>query len=145
MEELTIRENLEYPARLAARLDERRPLIDRLVESLGLSALQNRYPRETSVGEQQRAALARALVLAPQLLVADEPSGHQDFGWRNRVFEALRRATQDFGWRNRVFEALRRATQDGTACVAATHDGGVAGYLDRVLAMSDGRLEEETA
>jgi putative ABC transport system ATP-binding protein len=128
MEELTIRENLEYPARLAARLDERRPLIDRLVESLGLSALQNRYPKETSVGEQQRAALARALVLAPQLLVADEPSGHQDFGWRNRVFEAL-----------------RRATEDGTACVAATHDEGVAGYLDRVLGMTDGRLEEKTA
>jgi putative ABC transport system ATP-binding protein len=127
MEELTIRENLEYPARLAARLDERRPLIDRLLETLGLSALQNRYPKETSVGEQQRAALARALVLAPQLLVADEPSGHQDFGWRNRVFEAL-----------------RRATDDGTACVAATHDEGVAGYLDRVLSMSDGRLEEKT-
>jgi putative ABC transport system ATP-binding protein len=128
MDELTIRENLEYPARLAARLDERRPLIDRLIESLGLSALQNRYPKETSVGEQQRGALARALVLAPQLLVADEPSGHQDFAWRNRVFEAL-----------------RRATENGTACVAATHDEGIAGYLDRVLGMSDGRLEEKTA
>jgi ABC-type lipoprotein export system ATPase subunit len=98
------------------------------VDSLGLSALQDRYPRETSVGEQQRAALARALVLAPQLLVADEPSGHRDSGWRNRVFEAL-----------------RHATEDGTACLAATHDEGVSGYLDRVLAMSDGRLEEETA
>jgi putative ABC transport system ATP-binding protein len=128
MEELTIRENLEYPARLTGRLNETRPLIDRLVDSLGLSALQDRYPKETSVGEQQRAALARALVLAPQLLVADEPSGHQDSGWRNRVFEAL-----------------RRATEDGTACVAATHDEGIAGYLDRVLAMSDGRLEEKTA
>lgn len=128
MEELTIRENLEYPARLAGHLDQTRPLIDRLVDSLGLSGLQDRYPEETSVGEQQRAALARALVLAPQLVVADEPSGHQDSGWRNRVFEAL-----------------RRATEDGTACVAATHDEGVAGYLDRVLAMSDGRLEDKTA
>jgi putative ABC transport system ATP-binding protein len=75
MEGLTVRENLEYPARLAGRLGETRPLIDRLVDSLGLSALQDRYPKETSVGEQQRAALARALVPAPQLLVADEPSG----------------------------------------------------------------------
>jgi putative ABC transport system ATP-binding protein len=80
------------------------------------------------VREQQRAALARALVLAPQLLVADEPSGHQDAGWSNRVFEAL-----------------RRATEDGTACIAATHDEGVARYLDRVLGMSDGRLKEKTA
>jgi len=66
-------------------------------------------------------------VLAPQLLVADEPSGYQDSGWKNRVSEAL-----------------RRATGDGTACVAATHDEGVAEYLDRMLGMSDGRLEERT-
>jgi ABC-type lipoprotein export system ATPase subunit len=44
-----------------------------------------------------------------------------------------------------VFEALRRATEDGTACVAATHDEDIAGYLDRLLGMSDGRLEEKTA
>jgi ABC-type lipoprotein export system ATPase subunit len=61
MEELTIRENLEYPARLAARLDERRPLIDRLLETLGLSALQNRYPKETSVGEPSSCSAARTI------------------------------------------------------------------------------------
>jgi putative ABC transport system ATP-binding protein len=125
MEELTIRENLEYPARLSGRLDPTREVLDRLVESLGLGAVQHRYPNEASVGEQQRAALARALVLTPSLLIADEPTGHQDRGWTNKVFETI-----------------RRATADGTACLAATHDEGVAPYLDRVLAMSDGRLEE---
>lgn len=128
MDELSIRENLEYPARLTGLLDELHPQIDRLIDSLGLTSLQSRYPRETSVGEQQRAALARALVLTPHVLVADEPSGHQDLGWTTRVFQAL-----------------RRGTDDGTACIAATHDQSVARLLDRVLAITDGRLAQEVA
>ncbi|MGH2635044.1 MAG: ABC transporter ATP-binding protein [Actinomycetota bacterium] len=128
MEELTIRENVEYPALLDGRLEESRPLVDRLVEAMGLDELQHRYPNEASVGEQQRAALARALVLTPHLILADEPTGHQDRGWTGRMFDAL-----------------RQATREGTACLTATHDEDVAGYLDRVLAMSDGRLEQRTA
>jgi putative ABC transport system ATP-binding protein len=128
IDELTIRENIEYPARLSGRLEEVRWLVDGLIDSLGLEGLQTRYPNETSVGEQQRAALARALVLSPRLLLADEPSGHQDRGWADGVFEAL-----------------RRASEEGTTCLTATHNEDVVRYLDRILSMSDGRIVERSA
>ena len=123
IEELSVRENIEYPARLTGRLEALGPEVDRLVSSLGLEELVERYPLETSVGEQQRTALARALVLTPRLLLADEPTGHQD----------SRSA-------HKVFQALRRAAERGTCCLVATHNEEVIGYLDEVLTMSDGIL-----
>jgi ABC-type lipoprotein export system ATPase subunit len=128
IEELTIRENIEYPVRLAGTLDENERPVDELVDGLGLRALQHRYPKETSVGEQQRTALARALVVSPRLLLADEPSAHQDRGWTHEVFGCL-----------------RRAVAQGTACLTATHSEEVVRYLDRVLEMLDGTLLEKSA
>jgi putative ABC transport system ATP-binding protein len=125
MEELSAKENVEYPARSAGVLHERRELIDDLLDALGLSALAARYPRETSLGEQQRTALARALVLGPRLLIADEPTGHQDAGWATRIM-----------W------ILREAAGAGSCCVIATHDRALTGHLDRSCAMSDGRISD---
>ncbi len=124
MEELSVLENVEYPVRIAGRLEERRDLVDDLIERLGLSSLRARYPRETSLGEQQRAALARAIVLQPQLLLADEPTGHQDAEWAARVVQVL-----------------GDAANAGCCCVIATHDAALAPYLDRVISMSDGAIQ----
>ncbi len=123
MDELSVRENVEYPARMAGELDERRDLIDDLIEALGLGELGSRYPGETSLGEQQRVALARAVVLRPRLLIADEPTGHQDAGWASRIM-----------W------TLRSAAGAGSCCVIATHDRELIDQLDRGYSMSDGRL-----
>ncbi len=123
MEELSAQENVEYPARMAGVLDERRSLIDDLMVALGLTALATRYPKETSLGEQQRIALARALVLRPRLLIADEPTGHQDAGWAARIM-----------W------ILREAAGAGSCCVIATHDRELIDQLDRGFSMTDGRL-----
>ena len=94
--ELSVRENVELPARLdrppqpscAGRIDE-------LLDELGLDELAGRRPAETSIGQQQRTALARALVLQPTVLIADEPSSHQDAGWHDAVWELLARAAAD--------------------------------------------------
>jgi putative ABC transport system ATP-binding protein len=123
IEELTARENIEYPARLAGSLEATADAVDELIDVLGLFALQRRYPRETSVGEQQRVALARALVLTPRVILADEPTGHQD-GAHARD----------------MLEAIRRAVARGSSCVAATHSQELLRYLDRVLTMADGQL-----
>ena len=128
MDELSAQENVEYPARMTGELDERRHLIDDLIEALGLADLRSRYPRETSLGEQQRIALARALVLRPRLLIADEPTGHQDAGWAARIM-----------W------ILREAAGAGSCCVIATHDRELIDQLDRGFSMSDGRGSERRA
>lgn len=126
IEELSVRENIAYPARLAGKLDETSDFVEDLLIDLGLDQLAGRVPRETSVGEQQRTALARALVLSPRVLLADEPSGHQDRGWTEGVFKAI-----------------ERAGARGTCCVIATHNEEVVPHLSRVLHMSDGRIVDE--
>ncbi len=125
MEELTVEENIEYPARLAGSLDERSDEIEDLIGVLGIGELRSRYPREASVGEQQRTAIARALAVPASVLLADEPTAHQD--------------TASAG---RVFSALRKAADAGTAVVVATHNPEVVRHLDRVLTMADGHLRE---
>jgi putative ABC transport system ATP-binding protein len=98
------------------------------MEDLGIAHLAARYPNETSLGEQQRTAVARALVLAPTLVLADEPTGHQDAASERRVLEA-------FG----------RAAAEGGSCLIATHNALLAPRLDRVLEMADGRLAVRTS
>jgi len=123
MDELSVEENVRYPARLAGTLPGMADLADDLMERLGLSGFGRRYPKETSLGEQQRTALARALALAPRVLIADEPTAHQDAGWAARMMDVL-----------------RDAAATGTTCLIATHDRALAPTLDRVVGMSDGRI-----
>jgi ABC-type lipoprotein export system ATPase subunit len=124
IEELTIRENIELPLRLAGHLDSELDGLEHIMESLGLSDLAGRFPLQTSLGQQQRAGVARALVVRPRLLLADEPTDQQDAGWAARVFEAL-----------------RDAAAQGTCVLVATHTEEVTEYADRVVQMQDGHLQ----
>jgi len=125
--ELSVRENVELALRLAGAGREPGP-VEELLELLGLAPLAGRLPAETSLGEQQRTALARALVLGPRLLLADEPTSHQDGAWTRGVLGVL-----------------RRATEAGTACLLATHHRATVRYADRVLAMRDGAVSQVDA
>jgi putative ABC transport system ATP-binding protein len=125
LDDLTIRENVEHPARLRGDLKERGERVGELIEALRLDALADRYPREASVGEQQRTAVARALVLDPAVLLADEPTSHQDVASAAAVLDAIR----DTAFR-------------GSACLIATHNREAEPSLDRVLEMADGRIVE---
>jgi len=122
LNELSVRENVSLPNRLGSLSieDER---VTQILDELGLSQLADRLPHEISLGEQQRAALARALVGSPRVLLADEPSGHQDAVWAPGVFKAL-----------------RHACQKGTSCLVATHNEEVLNFVDRILEMRDGRI-----
>ena len=117
--ELTVRENVEYPVRLAGSSDRSRS--EELLERFGLAELADRLPAETSIGQQQRAGLARALVLSPAVVLADEPTSHQDAGWRDVVWELI-----------------HQAAEEGTTCFVATHEERVAGYANRVWAIDEG-------
>jgi putative ABC transport system ATP-binding protein len=116
--ELSVRENVELPARIGGG-----PGAGELLDALGLAELADRLPAETSVGQQQRTALARALALRPVLLLADEPTSHQDAGWREATIEVL-----------------QRACDAGTTCVIATHEPLVASRASLVWQMADGRV-----
>jgi ABC-type lipoprotein export system ATPase subunit len=121
--ELTVRENVALALRLSgARSPDD---LEQLLADLGLSDLADRYPAETSLGEQQRTAVARALALDPSLLLADEPTAHQDADHADTVLDAL-----------------RDRADDGGACLVATHDARLLPRLDRVLRLHDGQLIE---
>ncbi|MGH2819962.1 MAG: ABC transporter ATP-binding protein [Actinomycetota bacterium] len=125
LEELTVAENARLPFKLAGG-DVGPDLVARsgaLLADLGLAELRDRYPHELSLGEQQRTALARAVVAAPRLLLADEPTGHQDTAWGRGVMNVI-----------------AQTASEGAACLVATHNVEVLKQVDRVLEMRDGRL-----
>jgi putative ABC transport system ATP-binding protein len=121
LDELTVEENIGLPLRLAPELAADDP--GALMARLGIDHLAGRQPDECSLGEQQRAALARAAVVRPALLVADEPVSHQ-----NRE------------WAEQMMLLVRDLAAQGTACVLATHDAIAFEHADRVLDLRDGRL-----
>ena len=123
--DLSLADNLLLPARLRGSLAADRPRAQRLLGDFGLAHLADRYPAQASLGEQQRVAVARALLLRPAVLLADEPTAHQDRGHADGLLDAL------IG-----------AARQGTAVLVATHDEQAWARADRVLSMRDGRLAE---
>jgi len=121
--ELTMGENIGLPLRLGARVATD---AGEAMELLGIGALADRPPEETSLGEQQRAAVARALVTSPALLVADEPTSHQD------------EANTD-----RVIGVLAEVAATGSCVFVATHDSRMLDRCDLVFRMRDGVVTSE--
>jgi putative ABC transport system ATP-binding protein len=117
--ELTLGENIGLPGRLADSEGD----VSGVAEKLEVSHLLDRPVGGASLGEQQRAAIGRALIRRPSLLLADEPSSHQDLDRLHLV------------WR-----LIDEVAGGGTGVIAATHDPDAFQYADRVLDLHDGRL-----
>ena len=122
---LTVAENLLLPLELNGRtgVAARRTALQRL-EEVGLADRAAAFPERLSGGEQQRVAVARALVHDPLLVLADEPTGNLDLETGRQVLELLDRLTR----------------QAKKTMVMATHSREVVGLADRVLVIRDGRL-----
>ena len=96
---------------------------------MGLSERVDHTPGRLSGGEQQRVAIARALALSPALVLADEPTGNLDPATGRRVWDTLAELQRERGF----------------ALLLATHNERLAAGCDRVLRLTDGRLEELAA
>jgi predicted ABC-type transport system involved in lysophospholipase L1 biosynthesis ATPase subunit len=120
---LSVAENVELPLLLDRRAD-RAARVGEMLDRVGLAHRARHRPAELSGGEMQRAAIARALVAGPRLVLADEPTGNLDSATGRTVLDLL------FGL---VAEAA-------TALVLVTHDDAAAARAGRVLRLSDGRL-----
>jgi putative ABC transport system ATP-binding protein len=122
---LSAAENVEaalIPLRIGAA--DRRARIAAALESVGLADRAGHLPSEMSGGQQQRTAIARALVKEPKVVLADEPTGNLDEDTRDDIIALLERL-----WRDR-----------GLTLVLVTHDSGIARRAQRVGVMSKGRL-----
>lgn len=127
MQRLTARENVQLMAALAARpRAEAEREAGRLLEEVGLAHRADRRPAELSGGEEQRVAVARALVHRPALVLADEPTASLDGASGRLVAEQLRTL----------------AAACGAAVVIATHDPRLAPVATRRVHIADGRLVE---
>ena len=123
---LTAGENVALPLELLGADDRTaQQRADALLEKVGLGGLGMRYPETLSGGEQQRAAIARALAHEPAVLLADEPTGNLDEDTGHLIIDLL--------------TALAR--QQGTTLLLVTHSMQVAQAADRVLRLSHGRVE----
>jgi putative ABC transport system ATP-binding protein len=119
---LTVAENLELPFRLAGRPADR-AMIDELVSRVGLADRVRHLPYQLSGGEQQRAAIARAVVTRPDVVLADEPTGALDLAAGAGVLDLL-----------------REVADDGQTVVLVTHDPGVAAAAHRTVILGDGHV-----
>lgn len=130
LKEFSALENVMMPLRIAERpLREARARATELLERVGLGARLHHRPSELSGGEQQRAAVARALALQPPVVLADEPSGNLDHQNAERLHDVL----------------LSLATEVGVGVVVVTHNRSLAQRAHRVLHLEDGRLQPAAA
>ncbi|MGY1809800.1 ABC transporter ATP-binding protein [Blastococcus sp. SYSU D00669] len=123
--DLSLADNVLLPARLRGGTADATERAGQLLADFGIAHLADRYPHQASLGEQQRVAVARALLLRPAVLLADEPTAHQDRGHADALLDAL-----------------TAQARDGSAVLVATHDEIAWARADRVLSMRDGRLTE---
>jgi len=128
---MTIAENVELPLRFAEiERGRREDLVREALQRVGLGARMNHRPSELSGGEQQRAALARALINRPQLLLADEPTGNLDSHTGSEIMDLVREFNK----------------QLGMTVVMVTHERALAErYAERMIFLADGKLIDDRA
>jgi len=123
---LTAVENVALPlTAVSAAIRRKREMALEALDKVGMADKAQRLPSALSGGEKERVAVARAIVNQPPIILADEPTGNLDS-----------RNSQE------VMELLRRLNAAGTAVVMVTHSAASAGYADRILTVTDGKLKK---
>lgn len=125
---ITVAENVALPLRAAGVVTGVRARVTQALAMVGLGERMDHFPEELSGGEMQRTAIARALVIEPTIILADEPTGSLDSETGRDVLATLRRCVEE----------------RGVTILLVTHDETAAGWADRIIRMRDGRCESGT-
>lgn len=126
VEELSLIDNIELPVIFSEKKENFGNAIAELIEFLGLGGKETLYPAQLSGGEKQRAAIARALINSPKVLIADEPTGALDSFNSNNILNLFRDMVNKFK----------------ISIIISTHDYHVSEVSDRQIKMLDGELYE---
>jgi putative ABC transport system ATP-binding protein len=124
---LNVTENVELPFTIAGGGKDVKERVQQVIDQVELTGKEKHRPDQLSAGEQQRVAVARALVTHPSVLLADEPTGNLDYANSGELLDAL--------WRS--------CDEQRQTIVLVTHDARAAAYADRVLVIGDGRIQDE--
>lgn len=122
LDTLNLRDNILLPLVLSGKnLEEMKDRLNRVASAIGISDLMRKYPYEVSGGQKQRASTARALITAPKLILADEPTGALDS-----------RSTAE------LLGVFRQVNKSGQTILMVTHSVNAAAHADRVMFIKDG-------
>ena len=127
IDNITVGENIAIPLTLSKKLGtkEIREKTVEYAKRLGIEEVVDKYPNECSGGQRQRAAIARALVNNPSIIVADEPTGNLDSKNSHELLKTLKELN----------------SKEGKTIVMVTHDSMIASYCERILLIKDGKIE----
>ncbi|MBU0475143.1 MAG: ABC transporter ATP-binding protein [Bacteroidetes bacterium] len=126
IDELTVYENIEMPLLYQkVKAGERKGRVAEILDRFNMVAKKDLFPNQLSGGQQQLAAIGRAIIGNPKLILADEPTGnlHTDQG-------------------KEIMELLKKLNQEGTTIIQVTHSAENAKYGNRIIKLSDGWIEE---
>ncbi|MFK7773132.1 MAG: ABC transporter ATP-binding protein [Saprospiraceae bacterium] len=124
----TVYENVEFALLLQnIPKDQRKKMVMEALDWVGLSKMADKKPDKLSGGEGQRVAIARAMVKKPEIVIADEPSANLDAENTHAILKTMRELNENLG----------------TTFLFSTHDEKVMSYLDRIIHLRDGAIEED--
>jgi len=127
IDNLTVYENLETPLLYKkVKASERKSLVAEMLDRFRIVAKKDLFPDQLSGGQQQLVAVARAIIMNPRLILADEPTGNLN----------SEQGTE-------IMELLKRLNQEGTTILQVTHSKEKAAYGNRIIHLLDGRIERE--
>lgn len=128
IDDLTVFENLETPLLYkGVKGSVRKGMVAEMLDRFNIVAKKDLFPAQLSGGQQQLVAIARALIISPKLILADEPTGNLQSAQGEEIMETFRRLNED----------------EGVTIIQVTHSESLAAYGSRIVHLLDGRVERE--